>query len=61
MYGKVQEIPQNEKTQFYPLVLMVSLNYMLIGLQKIIERHIIYLHVMVFCLITKVQEEEKLS
>ena len=38
---------------------MVSQNYILIGLQSFIGRLMEYLHVMVFCLITRVQEEAK--
>ena len=38
---------------------MVLQNYMLIGLQKIIERRIIFLRVTEFYLIMKVQEEAK--
>ena len=57
MFGKVQTKPQNENTPFYPLSLMVWLSYMHIGLLKIIEKHIKYLHPMVYYLITKVLEE----
>ena len=37
---------------------MQQLNYMHIGFQLTIERHIIFLHAMVFCSITKVLEGE---
>ena len=32
LFGKVLEVPQNEKTPFIPEVLMVPLNYTHIGL-----------------------------
>ena len=51
MFGKIQEKKQSENTKFYQEALMVLQNYMPIGLQKIIEKHIIFLHVMEFCLI----------
>ena len=35
------------------------LNYMLIGLQKIIEKHMVYLHATEYCLITNLQLEVK--
>ena len=59
MFGKVAEIPQTEKTNFYPrspygaakvYAHWITINY---------RRHIIFLLVMVFCLTTKVQSEGK--
>ena len=61
MYGKVQKIPQNEKTNFYP-----QSPY---GVAKLYAKHWITKNYreaykifasMEFYLITKVQEEEKL-
>jgi GDPmannose 4,6-dehydratase len=45
---------------FVPKVLMQPLNYMLIGLLKIIEIHTECMQLMEFCLITNLQEEAKL-
>ena len=59
MYGEVQQIPQTEKTEFYPLSPYGVAKYMVIGLQKTIERLIIYLLVMEYYLITKAPEEVK--
>ena len=50
----------DENSKWYLNLHMVSLNYTLIGLQKFIEKHMVFIHAMVFCLIMKVQEEEKL-
>ena len=60
LYGKVAEIPQNEKTPFYPVVPMLQRSFMLIGLQLIIEKHMDSLREMVFYLIMSLQEEVKL-
>ena len=59
MYGKVQNSPQNEKTNFYPQSPYGVANYMPIGLLKITEKPIKFLLVMEFYSITKVQEEVK--
>ena len=59
LYGLVQEVPQKESTPFYPGLHMEWLNYMVIGLQKIIEKHIICLHVMVYCLIMKALDADQ--
>ena len=53
MFGKVVETPQTEKTPFFK-ALMVLQKFMHIGLQKIIERRITFLHQMEFSLIMKV-------
>ena len=45
---------------FTQRVLMLLLNLLLIGQLLIIESHIIFLHLMEFCLITSLQEEERL-
>ena len=59
LFGKVQDIPQTEKTKFYPrspyaasklFSHWITINY---------RRLMIYSHVMAFCLIMKVQEEER--
>ena len=59
MYGKVQEIPQSEKLISIQEVHTPQQNYMLIGLQLTIEKLTIFLLVMAYYLIMKVQEEEK--
>ena len=60
MYGKVQEMPQNEKTPFYPRspygVAKVYAHWITVNYRKLI----IYLHVMEFYSIMKVREEVKL-
>ena len=58
MYGKVQEVPQNEKTDFYPLSPYGVAKLMLIGLREIIEKLIIYLNLTEYYLITKALEGE---
>ena len=50
----------DEKSPMVPNLHMVSQNYTLIGLQKFIDKHMVFIRVMVFYLITKVQEEETL-
>ena len=60
MFGKVQTIPQSEKTPFYPEVLTVLQKFTHTGLQLITERPIIFLLAMEFYLIMKVQLEVKL-
>ena len=55
IFGKVQEIPQSEKTPFIQEALMELQNYMLIGLQLTIEKLIRFLLVMESYLITKVR------
>ena len=57
MYGKVQKIPQDEKTEFYPQSIWCSKVICSLD-HKIIERLIIFLLVMEFYLIMKVQDEE---
>ena len=52
MFGKSPP-PQNETTLFQPRSPYAAANCILIGLQKIIEKHINYLLVMEFCLIMK--------
>ena len=59
LYGLVQEIPQTEKTPFYPRTHMQLRNYMPTGLRLTIENHMEFMYVMEFYLIMKVQEEEK--
>ncbi len=59
MFGKVQETPQNEKPHFILEALMLYLKFLRTGLQKIIERLIIFLLAMEYYLIMKVPEEEK--
>ena len=54
MFGKVVEIPQTEKTPFYPKVHTEQQKFILIGLQLTIENHIIFLLVMEFYLTMKV-------
>ena len=51
LFGKVQEIPQNENTKFYPRSPSLVQNYMVIVLQLIIVRHIICTLVVVYYLI----------
>ena len=59
MFGKVQEIPQNENTPFYPRspygVAKVYAHWITVNYREAYK----YLHVMEFYLIMKVQEEEK--
>ena len=59
LFGNSDQKKQNEKTPFVHKVLMLSPNYILIGLQRIIEMRMVFLHQMVFYLITKDQQEEK--
>ena len=56
MYGKVQSIPQNEKTEFYPLSPYGVAKLYAHWITKTIEKHIKFLLVMVFYLIMKVEE-----
>ena len=48
-----------KKHLFIQEVLMELQNYMHIGLRLIIEKHLIFLHVMGYFLIMKVQEEAR--
>ena len=59
MYGKVQSSPQNEKTNFYPLSPYGVAKLYAHWIKNYRER-IIFLHVMEFCLIMKVQEGRNL-
>ena len=59
LYGSVQETPQTEKTPFILEALMELQNFMLIGLQSIIEKLMVYMLVMEFYLIMKVLLEVK--
>ena len=59
MFGKVQAIPQNEKTDFYPLSPYGVAKVYAHWITRNYREAIIYLLQMVFYLITKVQEEEK--
>ena len=43
LYGLVQAIPQKKLLHFIQDPHMLVLNYILIGLQKITEKHIIYI------------------
>ena len=49
----------NEKSKFHPKSPYGVANYMLIGSRLFIEYLMVFLHVMVFYLITKVPEEVK--
>ena len=61
MFGKVQEIPQTEKLNFIlEVTYAASSNYILIGLQLITERHIIFLLQNGILLIMKALLEGKL-
>ena len=56
MFGKVQEIPQNEKTPFYPRSPYGVAKVYAHWITLIIEKHMNILHVMVFYLIMKAQK-----
>ena len=60
MYGKVQENPNLKTRLFIQEVPMELQNYLLIGLQLIIGKLMVFLHAMEFYLIMKVQDEVKL-
>ena len=55
MFGKVQQVPQTERTPFYPRspygVAKVYAHWITVNYREAYK----FLHVMVFCLITKVQ------
>ena len=59
LFGEIQEKNNQKKLNFIPKVLMQLLNYLHIGLQKIIESHIKFLQVMGYFLITSLQEGVK--
>lgn len=61
LYGLVQEVPQKKQHHFIQDHHMELLSYTLIGSLKIIEKHIICLHVMVFCLIMNQKGEVIIS
>ena len=60
MFGKVQQIPQNENTQFYPMSPYGVAKVYAHWITKIIEKLIKFLLVMAFYLIMKVPEEARL-
>lgn len=60
LYGKVQEIPQNEVTHFTHDHLTQQLNFLDIGQLKIIAKHMEYLHQTEFFLIMNHQEGVKI-
>ena len=59
MYGKVQKIPQDEKTEFYPVSPYGVAKLYAHWITKNYRKLMVFLHAMAFCLITKVPEEEK--
>ena len=59
LFGEIQKKNNQKKLNFIPKVLMQLLNYLHIGLQKIIESHIKFLQVMGYFLITSHQEGVK--
>ena len=59
LYGLVQEIPQMKKTPFYPRSPYAAARLYAFGLQLIIEKHSICLHVMEFFSIMSLKEEER--
>ena len=59
MFGKVMEIPQKESTPFYPRSSYGVAKVFAYWITKIIEKHMVCLQQTEYCLIMKVQEEEK--
>ena len=53
LYGKVVETPQRETTPFYPAVHMRRQKFMPIGSRSIIERLMVFMPPMAFCLIMR--------
>ena len=61
MYGKVQDTPQNEKTNFYPLSPYGVAKLYAHWITKTTERHTIYLAPTAYYLTMKAPEEAKHS